>query len=176
MNYIAPTSVSCTQVDNPATGDRLSEEQTLQATNSLLEPLQSVPEEPKRLAIVVDRTLDSGAMANAVAIVSGGLQCEAFGSPIPDADGNLHSAIRWNLIVLRAKSSHQLKKLLLAAKERPVKAVAFARFGRELSNSFTLYEEAISSRSTEEFDIIAVGLFGNDADVRVQTKAFSILR
>jgi Protein of unknown function (DUF2000) len=176
MNPIALASIFCPQVDNLSTGDRLPEEPIVRDPNSLLEPLQPASEDPKRCAIVVDRTLEPGAMANAVAIVSGGLQCEAFGYPIPDADGNLHAAIRWNLVVLQAKSGQQLKKLLLATKERPVKAVAFARFGQGLSNSFILYEEAIASRPTEEFDIIAVGLFGSDADVRGQTKAFSVLK
>ena len=108
--------------------------------------------------------------------MSGGLQCEAFETAIPDASGNFHAAIRWNLVVLQAKSSSQLQKLLLAAQEHPVKAVAFAKLGQDLSNSFASYKEMVASYQTQEFELIAVGLFGNDTFVRTLTKSFSILK
>ncbi|MCC3410387.1 MAG: hypothetical protein JGK24_03520 [Microcoleus sp. PH2017_29_MFU_D_A] len=87
MKLEALTSAAASDVGYWAVRDRLPEEQVILDPNTLLEP--PAPENPKRLAIVVDRTLESGLIANAVAIVSGGLQCEAFGSPIPDAHGNL---------------------------------------------------------------------------------------
>lgn len=174
MKPNALASVLCNEAEHLATSDRLPEYQVVRQLNTILESLKYAKEEPQRIAIVVDRNLEPRAIANAVAIVSGGLQCEGFESPVPDANGSLHAAIRWSLVVLQAYSGQQLQKLLSAAKSQPVKAVALALFAQELSDNFTVYKDVITSRQTEELDIIAVGLFGHDADVRELTRSFCL--
>jgi hypothetical protein len=129
-----------------------------------------------RLAVVLDPKLEAGASANAAAIVIGGLRCEAFESAFPDAEGNSHVAIKWNLVVLKARSAPQLKKLLLSARELPVSAVVFTAQGQELSNKFDFYKEEIGQRSIDEMEIVAVGLYGSDTDIRLLTRPFSLLK
>jgi len=129
-----------------------------------------------RLAVVLHPQLESGAAANAAAIVVGGLRCKAFEPALPDADGHLHAAIRWNLVVLKARSATQLKKLLPSATAESVKAVAFTSKGQELSNSFNLYKEEIARQHTDDLDIVAVALFGTDDAVRSLTRSFSLFK
>ena len=129
-----------------------------------------------RLAVVLHPQLESGAAANAAAIVVGGLRCDAFEPALPDADGHLHAAIRWNLVVLKARSAAQLKKLLSSATEASVEAVAFTSKGQELSNSFNLYKEEIALQHTDDLDVVAVALFGTDDAVRSLTRPFSLFR
>ena len=129
-----------------------------------------------RLAVVLHPNLESGAAANAAAIVVGGLRCDAFEPAVPDVDGHLHAAIHWNLVVLKARSAAQLKKLLPSAMAESVRAVAFTSKGQELSNSFDLYKEQIARQHTADLDIVAVALFGTDAAVRSLTSSFSLFR
>lgn len=129
-----------------------------------------------RLAVVLHPNLESGAAANAAAIVIGGLRCDAFEPALPDLDGHLHAAIRWNLVVLKARSAAQLKKLLPSATGESVRAVAFTSKGQELSNSFNLYKEEIARLHTDDLDVVAVALFGTDNAVRSLTRPFSLFR
>lgn len=128
-----------------------------------------------RLAIVLHPNLESGAAANAAAIVSGGLRCEAFEPPISDADGHHHAAIRWNVVVLKARSAGHLKKLLAAAKDEPVQALAFTSRGQALSNSFEQYQDELSQQRIEGLDVVAVGLYGAEQTIRSLTRQFSLL-
>ncbi len=129
-----------------------------------------------RLAVVLHPNLESGAAANVAAIVAGGLRCDAFESPILDADGHQHAAIRWNVVVLKARSAAHLKKVLSAARNESVQAVAFTTRGQELSNSFGQYKAELSRQNTEALDVVAVGLYGPDHAVRSLTRPFSLFR
>jgi hypothetical protein len=129
-----------------------------------------------RLAVVLHPNLEVGQAINAAAAVMGGLRCVAFDEPILDASGHLHAAIRWNMPVLKAKNEGQLKRLLVAARQARVKAVAFTNSGQSFSNSFLAYCEFIRMHDMEALPIIAIGLFGEDANVRLLTKSFSVFR
>jgi hypothetical protein len=129
-----------------------------------------------RLAVVLHPSLESGAAANAAAIVAGGLRCEAFEPPVADADGHQHAAVRWNVVVLKARSAGHLKKVLAAARGESVRAVAFTTRGQELSNSFEQYREELSRQHTDALDVVAVGLYGPDAAVRSLTRPFSLFK
>lgn len=127
-----------------------------------------------RFAIVLDGKLSPGPAANAAAIVAGGLSA-GFGPAVEDADGNSHSAILWNLVVLKADSSRRLVRLIDAARTDSVKAVAFTSRGRELSNSFATYQKEIRAARTADLDVIAVALYGPEEKVRALTRSFSLL-
>ena len=131
-------------------------------------------EETKRLAVVLGPSLAAGPAANVAAIVAGGLRCAAFSEPIRDASGTPHSAVRWNVIVLKTKSSGQLRTLVEAAKVEPVELVVFSRSGASLSNSFPEYEALVKAARTEDLEVTGVGLFGPDAVVRALTRSFSV--
>jgi Protein of unknown function (DUF2000) len=141
----------------------------------------SIAEKPSdsqvmRLAVVLHPTLESGAAANVAAIVVGGLQCEAFEAALPDADRHLHAAIRWNLVVLKARSAPQLQKLVASAAESSVLAVAFTSKGQELSNSFDQYKDEISLHHTNDLNLVAVAVYGGDDAVRSLTRPFSLFK
>jgi tyrosyl-tRNA synthetase len=127
----------------------------------------------KRLCVVLYKSLEGGEAANVAAIVIGGLKCTGFDDPMQDSDSNLHAAVRWNLPVLKAKTIGQLEKLLASARELNVQAVAFTRRGQSLSNSYQQYAEMLTKSRTQDIEIIGVGLFGSDEEVKALTKSFT---
>jgi hypothetical protein len=129
-----------------------------------------------RFAVVLHGDLDAGGAANAAAIVIGGLRSEGFGPPVTDLDGNPHAAVRWNMPILKAKTRGQLSSLLVRARSGGLLCTAFTRQGRDLSNSFDEYARTIAAASAEQLDILAVGLFGPDDEIRALTRAFSVFR
>ena len=130
----------------------------------------------KRFAVVLSPNIEGGAAVNAAAIVTGGLQSEGFAAPITDQSGVPHSAIIWNLVVLQARSQAQIENLLHSLRDGNVSFVVFTASGRALSNSFEHYQKSISESKIDSFDVLAVGLFGNDVDVRGLTKKFSVFK
>jgi hypothetical protein len=135
-------------------------------------PLENV----QRVAIILSPKLAPGQAANAAAIVTGGMICDAFEAPIEAANGTLHAAIRWNLVVLEARSAGFLDSLLESSRTLPVKAVAFSTLGQELSNSFDAYKVTLAGSPSPELKIVAVGLYGSDEVVRQLTKPCSLYR
>jgi hypothetical protein len=129
-----------------------------------------------RVAIILTPKMTPGQAANAAAIVSGGMVCDAFGAPIADLNGTLHAAIRWNLVVLEARSASFLATVLQTAKEFGIHAVAFSTLGQQLSNSFEAYRDSIAEKASADLELIAVGLYGRDEDVRKLTKPCSLFR
>lgn len=132
-----------------------------------------------RTAIVLSKLLGPGAAANAAAIVCGQLGAmrrEFFDdAPIVDASGCGHAAVRHNVVVLRANGSAQLESLVERSQQDPsLTTICFSRTGQELSDSFDAYRTALNGRSREETGLVAVLVFGLDADVRAATKKFSL--
>ncbi|MFD4675472.1 DUF2000 family protein [Lentzea sp. NPDC058450] len=129
-----------------------------------------------RAAIVVHKTLDPAAVANAAAILTGQLallEPDLFeGKGVVDADGVRHAGIRFNTVILTGRPG-QVTKLIGAATEAGVPNAVFSSAGRGLSNSFDSYVELVGKSGTEELDVIAVGLVGPDETVRALTKSFS---
>lgn len=129
-----------------------------------------------RVAIILTPKMTPGQAANAAAIVSGGLTCDAFGAPIAAPDRTLHAAIRWNLVVLEARSVSFLATALQGAKDLGIRAVAFSTLGQQLSNSFESYRDTIAQAGAADEKLIAIGLYGPDNDVRKLTKPCSLFR
>lgn len=133
-----------------------------------------IQSEPKRLAAVLHKSLSGGSAANVTAVVVGGLRCLGFTEPVNDMNGVRHAGMMWNMPVLKAKTSGQLRKLLKQAHASGIETVAFTEEGRSLSNSFDTYCELVRSRTTEDLTIVGVGLFGKDAEIRELTRQFSL--
>jgi hypothetical protein len=127
-----------------------------------------------RVAVVLRPGLRGGEAANAAAIVTAGLRCEAFTNPVTDKTGTAHAAVVWNVVILSAKNSSHMDRILADARETPVAAIAFTAEGRGLNNSFDEYVSLLADRSTSEMTVLAIGLFGVDAEVRALTRKCSV--
>ena len=66
--------------------------------------------------------------------------------------------------------------LVLEARDRGVKAVAFTTKWQELSNSFPVYVAEISKSNTDSLTLVAAGLFGPEGEVRQLAKRFSLFK
>lgn len=132
-----------------------------------------------RAAIVVHKTLDPAAVANAAAILMGQLahlEPDLYAPKgVVDREGVRHAGIRYNTVILTGRPG-QVAKLIGAATEAGVSNSVFSTAGRGLSNSFDAYEELVGGSGTEDLDVIAVGLAGADETVRTLTKSFSSYR
>jgi len=144
------------------------------AEGATVQPLGSEPS--RRVAVVLHSKTQPGEAANAAAIVVGGLRCAAFDLPIQDTSGFVHAAVRWNLVVLQARNVGQLEKLANALQGSTLEYVLFTSSGRSLSNSFDEYKHQVESHSVDFADIIALGIFGEDDQVRAVTKSFSVFK
>lgn len=130
-----------------------------------------------RTAIVVAKTLDPGAVANASAIVMGQLAIEVGGlyqrDGVLGADGTRHAGIRNNVVVLKGRQGQVDSVLDEAAATDGVDHVAFTEVGRNLSNSFEEYEAAVRERPRQELVVVALGIAGPEERVRQLTKKLS---
>jgi hypothetical protein len=135
--------------------------------------------EPLRVAIVVHKSLEPAAVANAAAILMGQLAHLEPRIYAPEgvigADGVRHAGIRYNTVILVGRPG-QVTKLIAAANAAAVPNVVFSTAGRALSNSFGAYAELIGRSTADELDVCAVGLAGADAVVRELTRSFSSYR
>lgn len=137
---------------------------------------QLISNEQQRVAVVLSPSVEYGSAANLAAIVVGGLKCAAFIAPIADQDNNYHVSIYWNVVILKAKTGGQVKKVLLEAKLKGLEVVIFTEEGRALSNSYPIYKELVENHKTEELNVLVVGLFGDDDVVRELTKSLSVFK
>lgn len=133
--------------------------------------------EQRRTAIVVSKALAPGEAASGVAVVMGQLALRSsalYGqSDLVDADGVVHAAIRYNVVVLTGRQA-QLMKAAHQAREHGLRYCAFGNKGRSLSNSFAEYAETIRTSPTSALDIVVVGITGEDSAVRMATKGLSL--
>jgi hypothetical protein len=127
-----------------------------------------------RVAVVLRPGLSGGEAANASSIVTAGLRCQAFASPVADRSGILHAAVMWNVVILSAKNLPHLDRILADAKGTSVTAIAFTAEGRSLSNSFQSYVSLLADKLTSEMTVLAIGLFGSDSEVRALTRRCSV--
>lgn len=132
-----------------------------------------------RAAIVVHKTLDPAAVANAAAILMGQLAHLAPAlyaeQGVVDQDGVRHAGVRFNTVILTGRPG-QVTKLIAAARDAGVPNAVFSSAGRGLSNRFEVYEKLVGGSGTQALDVIAVGLVGPDEAVRALTKSFSSYR
>ncbi|GAA3434757.1 DUF2000 family protein [Kutzneria kofuensis] len=134
---------------------------------------------PLRAAIVVHKSLDPAAVANAAAILMGQLahlEPRLYATDgVKGADGVRHAGIRYNTVILAGRPA-QVGKLIAAAAEADVPSAVFGGAGRGLHNSFEAYQELVGRSTAEELEVFAVGLAGPDELVRSLTKQFSSYR
>jgi hypothetical protein len=122
----------------------------------------------QRTTIVVSTTLNPGEVANATAIVMGQLARR-----YPELYGMIHAAISYNVIILRARPA-QMTKFVKAIRNTPLIHCVFGNAGRKLSNNFDEYAKLVESSTSEELQIIAVGITGDDESIRSVSLGLSV--
>lgn len=130
----------------------------------------------QRIAVIVDPNLSSGQVANAAAIATAGLRCDAFLPPIRDLSGILHTGIRWNLVILSAKSALHLRELVSQAVLAEASAVVMSSEGLTLSNSYEQYEAMVRDFNADSLHPAALAIYGPHDLVRQLTKRCSLCR
>jgi hypothetical protein len=135
----------------------------------------------KRVAILIEKSLTAGKAANISALLMGQaslLNPEVYDdTPVADADGQNHAAIRYSTIVLEAGMGQLISMPRTVKREQPdVSCIVFSRTGQGLHNAFETYKECISSSTTEATQPVGLILVGEDTKIRALTKKFSILK
>ena len=131
----------------------------------------------KRIAVIVLETLSAGEAANVAALLTGQIGCSypGFFSPVPvhDAGGTLHASPIFSVVILKAKNTSQLTKLVTAG---GASTVCFTRLGQELHNAFPEYKQRLADLHASADDLVGVAVFGDDAMVREASRKFSLLK
>jgi len=134
----------------------------------------------KRIAIVIDKNLESGKVANACSVLMG--QGALFNSglysnsKLKGVDNVVHASIQYNIIILKGGAG-QLLNLIFDAKKLLVEdesCIVFTKTGQGLHNSFEEYQKIIEESSVSDNSPVAVLLIGEDEIVRSLTKKFSL--
>jgi len=135
----------------------------------------------KRIAILLDGALPTGAASNVAAILMGQAAIrvpEIYAEqPVPDMDGNLHAAIRYSTVILKAGRGQMQNVLLQIRKEHPeITYSAFTTTGQGLHNAFEKYETYLHEHHTADLEIVGLILVGEESEVRLITKKFSVFK
>lgn len=131
-----------------------------------------------KINIVINKTLNSGQKANVSAIIMGQLGRdipEIYTDAISDISGTKHAGISVNVVILDG-GSNQLLNLIEQTSKYDVTCIAFSATGQLLSNNYSEYYQKISGLSTEATQIVGVGICGDDNDVKILTKKFSLAK
>ncbi|MFF4410178.1 DUF2000 domain-containing protein [Streptomyces sp. NPDC001404] len=134
-----------------------------------------------RTVVVLNKKLDAGRMLNATGHLTLAL---AMGMPEPgllypedykDADGGIHPAIsRHPLIVLRAKSSSQLRQLRAALHERGIFCTDFTH--TMVNGGSDAQRAATGELPEDELEYYGVCTFGHRVELDPLTRKFSLVR
>ena len=127
----------------------------------------------KKIAVVLDGKLNLGLATNAAAIAVAGLRSNAFGSAIQDGANRRHAKICCNLVVLRAKTQGSLHRLADAGRAG-VESVLFTSAGFRFNNDPEGYEGWVSDLTSDDVEIAAVAICGDEETVTALTKRFSV--
>jgi hypothetical protein len=134
----------------------------------------------KRIAIILEKNLDIGKVANTSAILMGqaSLLLPEIYTPelVNDKDGVIHASIQYSTIILKAGQG-QIINLINDSKseETEIICVVFTKIGQGLHNSFEEYKKQIRLSTTVESNPVGVLLAGEEEKVKALTKKFSLL-
>lgn len=130
----------------------------------------------QRVAIVLLGTLERGEAANVAALLCGQVarQDDSFfgKETVSSKDGLSHAAPKYSVVILKAKNASQLASLACQNHD----AICFSRLGQRLNNAYDEYEAALAVTSHEDVGLIGVVVYGEDVDVRLKTKKFSLMK
>ncbi|MGM0217532.1 DUF2000 family protein [Enterococcus sp. AZ126] len=134
----------------------------------------------KRTAIIINKNLPFGEQANVIAIVSAALanitEDMIDSEKIIDLNCNKHAGIRNSLVVLKSNPTALLTLTETVNELDDIESVVFTSKGQRLNNQFSEYKTEISTNELKDLEPVVVALYGEDEQIRMLTKKFSLLR
>lgn len=134
----------------------------------------------KRIAIVLDKNLNSGEVGNVSAILMGHLatrNSEIFSlESLHDKNNIPHATINFSTVVLKCGNLSLINFTKNLADRSDVCCVVFSRTGQELNNEYQRYKDRIEASALEDTTPIGVGIYGDENEVKQLTKKFSLLK
>ena len=130
-----------------------------------------------RSAIVIDESLPTGLLANAVACITTGLfhnEPDAVGPEIGGADCRFIPITKIAILIFK-KGGNDLKVLLETAKQHQLKYMLFTYEGQS-TTSYEQYIERVKGKRAQELKIVGIGVIGDDAVVKAFSKGLELLR
>ena len=134
----------------------------------------------KRTAIILDRNLTSGEMANISSILLADITHRSSGlfsdTELFDNDKIPHATPNFSVVILKAKSPTQLRNSALNFKaEKNISLTSFSKVGQRINNDFNNYSKQIQNLNVCEIELSGVAVSGEDEIIRNLTKKFSVL-
>ncbi|MGM0890286.1 MAG: DUF2000 family protein [Bacillota bacterium] len=135
----------------------------------------------KRVAIIVDKNLETGAAANVSALLMGQLVMNNSNlyatESVFDQSNVQHAGIKYSTVILKG-GKNQIANFSksLSTDDSSVKCIVFSETGQSLNNAFDIYKEKITSSNLDETNPVGVIVVGEDEEIRKLTKKFSILK
>ena len=135
----------------------------------------------KRIAIVLEKNLTAGQTANVSGILMGQaalLVPELYDlSPVFDCDGQMHAAIMYSTVILSAGAGQLLNLCKNVGGSNPnISCISFSQIGQGLHNKYDEYKTLISSAATDITKPVGVILVGDDEEIRILTRKYSLFR
>jgi hypothetical protein len=134
----------------------------------------------KRIAIILERNLETGAASNVAALLMGqaALADASLYDPAPlfDKARVQHAAIKFSTVILKG-GENQLAQLAMSLNGNAdgVRCVVFSRVGQGLHNAFEQYAREIAAMDTEAAKVAGLIVWGEDEAVRKLTKKYSVM-
>jgi len=133
--------------------------------------------ERRRVAILVSKTLSTGAAANVAALLMGQLVSvnrSIYGEEaVTGVDGSLHAAIRHSTVVLKAGGGQLISLAKRLVDISSIEYCCFSSLGQSLNDQYEDYARRIG---IETVDLVGIAMFGPYAVVKDLTKSFSLLQ
>lgn len=130
-----------------------------------------------RAAIIVDDSMPTGLLANAVSCITTGLfkdQPDAYGPAIDGADCTFVPITQIAILIFK-KADHDLHALLENAKQSGCRYMLFTYEGQS-TTSYEQYIERVQGKSAKDLKVIGLGVIGDDAVVKAFSKGLELLR
>lgn len=127
----------------------------------------------KKIVVIVDRNVETGRIANAIAHCSAGISISKF-DEYETSNGITCTLSNHPIIILSAKNKNQVKNALIKADEAKLEYSFFAStMWRE-----TPEEQVAETKSTsfDDLEVIACAIYGESEEVDKIARKFSLYR
>ena len=134
--------------------------------------METMIERPDRCVMVMNKELDSGHLANAIAVIAltiGQRHPYFVGDPLIDADGVSHPGLIPIGIQMLQCNGAKLKDLRMKAKEKGFDIVDFPRQGQETKN-YAEFLQMMEAAHEEDIEYLGVAIIGKKNAVNRLTK------
>ncbi len=128
-------------------------------------------------AIVLDTSLPTGLLANAVACISSGIfsgESELVGPKIEGADAEFLPITKIPILILKPKEV-SLESLCYKAQELGLKLIPFTKEA-QCTTSYEEYAESVKGKKLKDLTVLGVGVMGETKTVNSLVGSLPMLR